>query len=386
MRTRILHLADLHLGQNHGYLSARSADRQREADGILARTTEWILSPESRIGGVLLAGDIFDHHTPPDALVESVLADLYRLHESGIRILTVPGNHDEYSYPEGVFRKYATRWPGHLVTNPTPARVVSWELGGRCVDLYSMAYVAGRSSPPYDQFSVEPGPACKVAVLHGSLDVEWSDRSLPLSSSRLAELGLDYIALGHIHRPRERRLGRGWVVYPGRIEGGGFDDPGGADLVSFDPCEDEPAPRHHAFRSRPVEEEDWSLGSFSSEQELYARFESACNEEKILRINLRGIPGFPVDPGGLAGRFGGRFYHLEVRQPEGAAPLIGIESLIGERTIRGEFARIAAREGASCRTPEEQMRTEMAFRQGLSAFLAAGPDSQESATDRMAGQ
>jgi len=386
VRTRILHLADLHLGQDHDYIAARPAERRTEADGLLTRITAWALSPENGIGAVLLAGDIFDSHTPPDTLVRTVLADLSRLHEAGIRVLTVPGNHDEYSYPDGVFRRYSARWPGHLVTNPTPARVVSWELGGRRIDLYSMAFVAGRSSPPYDQFSVEPGPSFKVAVLHGSLDVEWSDRSLPLASARLAELGLDYIALGHIHRHRQRRLGKGCAVYPGRIEGGGFDDPGGADLVSFDPCEDEPAPRHHAFRSRPIEEEDWNLGSFSSEQELHTRIESACDEEKILRINLRGIPGFPVDPATLAGRFGSRFYHLEVRQPEGTAPLIGIENLVGERTIRGEFARIAAREGAACRTPEEQMRTEMAFRQGLSAFLAAGPERQDSTTDGTAGQ
>lgn len=373
MRTRILHLADLHLGQDHKYLAAKSVSRQREADAVLSRIADWILSPNSKVGGVLLAGDIFDHHNPPAPLVESVLADLGRLHQAGIRILTVPGNHDEYSYPGGVFRNYGTRWPDHLVSNPAPARVASWELGGRRVDLYSMAYVAGRSAPPYDQFSVEPGPSCKVAVLHGSLDVEWSDRSLPLSSARLGELGLDYIALGHIHRPRERRLGKGWVVYPGRIEGGGFDDPGGADLVCFDPCAGEPAPHHESFRSRSIEEEEWNLGSFSTEQDLDARFDSIRDEERILRINLRGIPPFPVDADELVRRFGNRFHHLEVRQPEGASPLIGLESLLAERTIRGGFARIAAREGASCRTSDDQMRTEMAFRQGLSAFLAADP-------------
>src|SRR5690606_42061096 len=48
-----------------------------------------------------------------------------------------------------------------------------------------------------------------LAVFHGSLDWDAGDRSLPLMSPALAAAGYDYIALGHIHRPGEKKVGPG---------------------------------------------------------------------------------------------------------------------------------------------------------------------------------
>ena len=65
MRTQILHLADLHLGDSHEYLGPTAEERRREADGLLRRIVDGILSPTSEIGGVVIAGDLFEMHEPP---------------------------------------------------------------------------------------------------------------------------------------------------------------------------------------------------------------------------------------------------------------------------------------------------------------------------------
>ncbi len=386
MKSRILHLADLHLGDGHEYLGAASAARRREADGLLRRIADWVLSPASGVGGVLIAGDLFDRHDPPEALVESVLEDLSRLASAGIQVLTVPGNHDEYSYPAGVYRRNGQRWPGLLVTTPAPGPVDQWILEGQAVDLYAMAFVAGRSRGPFDEFSVAPSPARKVAVLHGSLDVNWTDRSLPLRSKALALLGLDYLALGHVHQPMDRPLGNGWACYPGRIEGGGFDDPGGAGLVTVDLAAPELKPRRDEFPCRKIADLRWNLSGLATEDELDGRIARAVDPDRILRIRLEGIPGFALRLDPLLRKWKDRFFHLEIIPPQETSSALLPEELVKERTIRGAFARVAAARIEEAEADSTQRAVlEAAFRHGLAAFNGAEGSSRDIAAGRHDG-
>lgn len=68
-----------------------------------------------------------------------------------------------------------------------------------------------------------------IGAFHGSLDWEGlGDRSLPLSSTKLADAGYKYIALGHYHRFSSKVVGNGLAVYPGAVEFKNFSDPGEA--------------------------------------------------------------------------------------------------------------------------------------------------------------
>jgi DNA repair protein SbcD/Mre11 len=385
-RTRILHLADLHLGALHDQLGPRAAERREEADGLLGRLADFALRSDSGIGGIVIAGDLFDLHDPPSRLVEQVLHDLGRLEAGGVRTCTVPGNHDEYSYPNGVYRRWATLWPGTLVTAHAPERVARWNLGGQAVDIYAMAFTAGRSHPPFDRFAVEPGPARKVAILHGSLDVEWSDRSLPLRSESLATLDIDFFALGHMHRPLERRVGNAWACYPGRIEGGGFDDPGGAGIVLIDLANDELRPQRLPFPSRPVKTERLNVSGLASEDDLVARIEALVDPSAIVRVHLSGLPGFPLRVEMLGARFAPRFFRLEIiaEEAEGLPP--DLEQAATEPTVRGLFALIATERIAAAPAARRDLH-EAALRFGWAAFgggrgETAGPGNTDDTNAR----
>ena len=376
MRSRILHLADLHLGETHDYLGPSADARRAEADGVLRRITDLVLAPDSPVGGVVIAGDLFETHDPAPSLVEAVLADLTRLRAGNIRLLTVPGNHDEYSYPSSVYRRYGSRWPDRLVTNPAPEKVATWNLAGHECDLYAMAFIAGESRPPYDLIPVEPGAARKLVVLHGSLDANWTDRSLPLQSARLADSGLDYVALGHIHRPMEKRLGPGWVCYPGRIEGAGFADPGGADLVEIDLAAPDLTPLHRTFASRRIQEERWNLSGLDSSARLEEKLEAAADPGRIVRLRLAGVPGFGLEPDRLRQRWGSRFFHLDLRIEDEVLAAPALAELAAEHTVRGVFADIAARHLEQAADDRERRLYGAALRHGLAAFAAG--TSQES--------
>ncbi|MEZ4650388.1 MAG: DNA repair exonuclease [Candidatus Eisenbacteria bacterium] len=372
MRDRILHLADLHLGDPHDYLGERASERRREADGLLGRIVDRVLTSKSKVGGVIIAGDLFEHYAPSPSLVEKVLGSLGKLVGGGVELLTVPGNHDEYSYPTCVYRSFRDRWPGTLVTCPAPERVATWNLGDSAIDLYAMAYVAGASKPPFDQFEVEKNDRFKVAVLHGTLDIQSGDRSIPISSQSLERRGLDYVALGHLHSASERALGKkGQAVYPGRIEGAGFRDPGGAPLLEVEFTKQGPILHREPIASRAIETHELPLSAFATPQELDTRIEriSEGREDSIVRLALRGVPGFTLDPDALRARWSDRFYHLEVSLPgedDGQMPQLDV--LRDEPTVRGRFVRIALERIEQLDNERERRVAEMALREGLAAF------------------
>jgi exonuclease SbcD len=375
MRDRILHLADLHLGDPHDYLGDRARERRREADGVLDRIADHIALSRSRIGGVIIAGDLFEHHAPGSALVERVLGALRRIADHGVELLTVPGNHDEYSYPNCVYRTVRDRWPGTLVTNAHPARVATWRLGDRQVHLYAMAYVAGASRAPYERFEVEKGDAFRIAVFHGSLDLPTPDRSLPLSSRALEALGLDYVALGHLHTPTERRVGKTTFCYPGRIEGSGFLDPGGAPLLELEPTADGVVLHRSELPVRAIESHELGLSTLGSREDLDARIERLAEGRSaaVVRLTLRGVPGFALDPEALQARWSDRFHHLEVRvEGQAEAQLPHLETLRDEPTVRGRFVRIALERIERLENERERRVAEAALREGLAAFGSGG--------------
>lgn len=375
MRDRILHLADLHLGDPHDYLGDRARERRREADGVLDRIADRIVEARSRIGGVIIAGDLFEHHAPGSALVERVLGALRRIVDHGVELLTVPGNHDEYSYPNCVYRTARDRWPGTLVTNANPARVATWRIGDRPVHLYAMAYVAGASRAPFERFEIEEADAFRLAVFHGSLDLQATDRSLPLSSRALEALGLDYVALGHLHTPSERRVGRTVFCYPGRIEGAGFLDPGGAPLLEFEPTPDGAVCHRSELPVRSIESHEIGLSTLGSREELDTRIERLAEGRaaSVVRLLLGGVAGFAIDPDALRARWSDRFHHLEVAVAGNLeAQLPHLETLREEPTVRGRFVRIALERIEGLENERERRVAEAALREGLAAFASGG--------------
>src|SRR5690606_18200460 len=109
-----------------------------------------------------------------------VISDLKRLIDNGIAVVTVPGNHDEITYADSVYRIHAERWPGVLVQNPMPAHVATLDVHGTPVYVYGLAYTGGltRARPPISEFPRLDAHGVHVAVFHGSLDWDAGDRSL----------------------------------------------------------------------------------------------------------------------------------------------------------------------------------------------------------------
>ena len=84
---RILHTSDWHLGQ-HFMAKSRQAEHQALIDWLLLQVEA------HAVDAVLIAGDIFDTGTPPSYARELYNQLVVRLHEAGVALLLLAGNHD----------------------------------------------------------------------------------------------------------------------------------------------------------------------------------------------------------------------------------------------------------------------------------------------------
>lgn len=366
---KILHLADLHLGWSPQFLGEREAERRAERDRLLERAVDFALAPGSGIGLVVLAGDIFENHRPEMSLAARVMQQLGRLEAAGIRTITVPGNHDEITYHDSVYRQKAKEWPGLLVQNPMPACVGTITVAGVPCHVYSLAYTGGltRTWPPITDFPRMDKPGRHIAIFHGSMDWDAGERSLPIQSSALARADYDYVALGHLHQHSVRDIGRGKAVYPGAIEGKGFDDPG-VGFFTVAEIGDSVTVRRVQAGVRPVRSAEIDAGAYSSPGELAAAVRALGEPRAIQRVRLVGAPGFPIDISEVLERARDRFYHLELVDETDFMSPEAVDRWAGEPTIRGQFVRRMIRSLEQEGDGDRRRIIERALRLGLEAL------------------
>ncbi len=371
---RVLHLADLHLGHRPDLPAPLQEEVCRERNGVLKAAVDLALDPRQEISVVLIAGDLFDYHQPEAPLVEETIRELGRLEGAGIRVVTVPGNHDEITYNDSVYRREARRWPGLLVTEPMPAKVATLNINGDACHLVAMAYTGGvsRVDGPLKDFPPAEGGGVTLAVFHGSLDWDGGERSLPLDGEDLAAAGYDYIALGHIHRGGQRRLGRGLAVYAGMVAGKGFADPGTSSwtivTLGDGPARVEQVPAE----VRPWQHVDLDVTAFQGPEELEAAIREALDPGALVQVRLTGSLAFVLDLEGLQARLGHLCSYLElVNDMEGWAPEI-LESIAAEPTIRGLFVRRLQEKLTGAAGPGEAEVVRRALFRGLLALKGGG--------------
>lgn len=370
---RFLHLADLHLGWSPGFLGDKEAERRRERDGLLSRAVDYALNPAHGIGLVIIAGDLFENHSPPEELATVVLRELRRLEAAGVQVVTVPGNHDEITYPTSVYRELAGTWPGVLVRNPRPELAARLEVQGETCHIYSLAYTGGLTptAAPLAEFPRQEAPGWHLGVFHGSLDWNAGDRSLPLSSEGLSRARYHYVALGHLHGHSLARLAAGPAVYAGAVEAKGFNDPGTGFYTLVTLNHDGAGIEKVPAGTRPVRLETVDVGLYASPAELEARLETMADPQAMVRLVLSGVPNFPLPLERL--RYSRRlFYHLEIEDQTAALSPDLLDTWSREPTIRGLFVRRLREKLAAAQTGREQQVIARALLNGLAGLEAAG--------------
>jgi exonuclease SbcD len=248
---KLLHLADLHIGmENYGRLDPASGMHSRLID-YLDRLDEAIEYGQSEdVDAVLIAGDVYKNRTPNPTHQREFARRILRLRRAGLPIFILVGNHDvspaagrahsieifDTLALEGV--TIADRAGLHMIeTRAGPLQILAlpWItrhnlLTKEELRLASFLEIETLLMERIENFlrtsaeSLDPDiPA--VLTIHGTIDGAtvgaerqiMLGKDLVLPKSFIALPGVDYVAMGHIHK--HQSLGNHPpVVYPGSIE------------------------------------------------------------------------------------------------------------------------------------------------------------------------
>ena len=223
---KLLHSADWHLDAPIVGRTPEQASVLRRA--LLALPGQIVsLAQQEGCRLMLLSGDLFDGPASPESLraVQTALA------EAQIPVFIAPGNHD----PLGA--GCAWNQPGwsenvHIFRSPTPESVVLRELDCR---VWGAAFQGPEAEGLLSDFRAEGAEKFAVGVFHGD-PTQANSPYNPITGLQVQESGLDYLALGHIHKGDSFRAGDTLCAWPGCAMGRGFDETGpkGVLIVSLE--------------------------------------------------------------------------------------------------------------------------------------------------------
>jgi len=218
----ILHCADLHLGAPFSGLPSNiAAERANDLRRAFLKIIE--LCKTEKIQLLLIAGDLFDSLHPPDALTDMVRNALASI--PGTFIAIAPGNHDAavfdslYRYHDGWPRNVYVFTGGFSYLDIPVLNVRLW--GAGFTNIY-------QDKPMLAESRYTDTPLLNICVMHADLIQPGGvSQYNPVTEEMIEKSGMDYLALGHIHKRSEiRRAGAVYFSYPGSPEGLGFDERG----------------------------------------------------------------------------------------------------------------------------------------------------------------
>lgn len=223
-----VHAADFHLDSPFLGLGrlpgqCRVVEELREAT-FRAFQSVIDLCLHERVDFLLVAGDVYDG---ADRSLKAQLRfrdGLRRLSEAGIRAFVVHGNHDPLDGWAD-----AIQMPPGVHDFGSELASVAFEKEGRAVArIHGISYptrkIGNRFGIGFQRNGDEP---FQIGLFHCNAGGDTRhDPYAPRTESELAESGLDYWALGHIHESVVLRPSDPFIGYPGNTQGRHINEPG----------------------------------------------------------------------------------------------------------------------------------------------------------------
>ena len=304
---RILHAADFHLDSAFTGLNEQQArQRRQESRDLTRRMVEY--ANDHGVQLMLLAGDLFDSDSIYGQTAEELAAALaeFRGH-----VVIAPGNHDCYTAASPYAR---TLWPDNVLIFTAPEML---SMGLSFPQYGCTVYGAAFTAPEMPESAELAGIAeqdgnVAIGILHGEAGVKDS-RYRPIPLQQIAQSGLDYLALGHVHACSGVQLaGKTAYAYPGCPEGRGFDELGDKGFLAGEVDKGSVKLRFVPFAKRRYEIVTVDV---TGREPLEAICEALPQhtEADIYRVILTGERSGSVDTAAITDELSPRFYALEVR-------------------------------------------------------------------------
>lgn len=278
---RIIHCGDIHLDSKMESLPAAKARiRRNEVTESFRRMADFAV--ENDVSAVIIAGDFFDSDRITRATADLVFGKIREC--EAVEFYYLRGNHDAYKSLDD----YELPKNLHLFSN----NWVTYEIGDVAVTGVELTdencrHIYGSLRLSDNKFN--------IVTMHGELTTASAVDAV--NRSELAGKGIDYLALGHIHKYVFGTLGQsGAWCYPGCLEGRGFDECGDKGFVLL---EIDGRSFEHKFiknSSRDIVEVNCDISGICDTSEMLGAIDRSVGEigkENIVKLCLTG--NVPVD-------------------------------------------------------------------------------------------
>lgn len=322
---KIIHCADIHLGskiESH-FSSEISDERKRDIRSAFEKMIKYAKKYE--IGVVILAGDIFDSDTPIRKDKEYFYGAIKN--NPDIDFLYLRGNHDvNETYQEEKLenlKMFSDTWTSYRYDDVVITGI-EYSKRGLKIDYASLNLDATKKN---------------IVVLHGQVTDAQGEYYIDLT--KLIDKHIDYLALGHIHKGLQGKLdSRGVYVYPGCLEGRGFDecDEKGFYVIDTGKTLSYQFVKNSLKVIHNIEIDISSADSLYVASRLVSEAIEAYKND-IVKVTLFGDIGF--DNSGLdkeiESNLASSFYFIYVKDM--TTERIDIEKIKDETSLKGEFIR-----------------------------------------------
>lgn len=261
---KIAHLADTHIGmENYGRINPESGLNQRLHDFLASLDQAIDGAIEADVDLVVFAGDIYKTRDPTPTHQREFARRIHRLTATGIKVVLVAGNHDiplsaGRATSVDIFRALeissvtvARTLGTHMVeTKAGPVQVIAFPWAVRSLVLAQPEYKnhtiaelnqtmidLTRDKLRVEAEGLDPDlPAIVVGHVHLFGAKVGAERMLTMGHDPMYDLqtfdlpGIDFVALGHIHKHQVLHYASPAVVYAGsidRVDFGEQDEPKG---------------------------------------------------------------------------------------------------------------------------------------------------------------
>ena len=233
---RILHTADLHIGKMVNNFNMLEDQRY-----ILTQMVDMV--KKQNIQAFIIAGDVYDRPIPSAEAVSVFHWFIQKLHETGVTIFCISGNHDSperLSFAHEILGKHGVYFAGTYEDKCTQITLQD-EYGPVVFTLMpfvkpailqkatSVEVVKHMLDDTFKEVQASTNTVRQILVTHYFVTNAGKEPELSDSESHVAVGGLDnvdasvfsafhYTALGHIHKPQNmyrEELGQNPVIYAG---------------------------------------------------------------------------------------------------------------------------------------------------------------------------
>lgn len=263
---RLIHTADLHLDSAFSSRFSKEEAEERRRNLLIAWNKLLQYGIERRVQAILISGDLFDSPVVSRSTMEIFLSSIRKNPE--ISFFYLRGNHDTKNtfrfrddLPKNLFlfskegKKYRLKeklvllgqeFYGTERRNEFPEEPYGTERRSEFPEesygTESLLELPEEPEELVEEELLSPSSAkdavqsiwnlkeedCNILMLHGALREGGPEvqNEQGISLKQLSRYPIHYLALGHIHKREEGKYGSLYYIYPGCLQGRGFDEEG----------------------------------------------------------------------------------------------------------------------------------------------------------------